>query len=224
MNNSLAVPNEGPWPIGHYNPDANLGPGQRNYTTTNILDFPTLMRIVHHWRWLVLGAVALGLAGAILATLLTKPVYRASVTLEANPPTVQPTEDQTSRDEQASGMSTYDFVATQVGLVSSRAVAERTAQELNLPNNPDVVPQELDASQRLRVATGVVAKGLQVTAPASGELITFSYDSTSPQLAAMVANGIADSFINTALQRRYESSAYARNFLERQINKTRGDL
>ena len=40
----------------------------------------------------------------------------------------------------------------------------------------------------------------------------------------MVANGIADSFINTALQRRYEASAYARNFLERQINKTRGDL
>jgi uncharacterized protein involved in exopolysaccharide biosynthesis len=40
----------------------------------------------------------------------------------------------------------------------------------------------------------------------------------------MIANGIADSFINTSLQRRYEASAYARNFLERQINKTRGDL
>ena len=40
----------------------------------------------------------------------------------------------------------------------------------------------------------------------------------------MVANGVADSFINTALQRRYEASAYARNFLERQIAKTRGDL
>ena len=35
---------------------------------------------------------------------------------------------------------------------------------------------------------------------------------------------MADSFIDTAIQRRYESSAYARNFLERQINKTRGDL
>ena len=39
-----------------------------------------------------------------------------------------------------------------------------------------------------------------------------------------VANAVADSFIDTAIQRRYESSAYARNFLERQINKTRGDL
>ena len=226
MNTSLAVPNEGPWPIGHYEADATrLGPGQRTYSATNILDFATLMRIIHHWRWLVLGAVALGLAGAVLATLLTKPVYRAWVTLEANPPTVSVTSDQANdRDASAPTVDNYDFIATQVGLVQSRSVAERAAQELNLANNPDIVPQDVDASKRLRMATGVVAGGLDVTAPETGELIKFSYDSTSPQLAAMIANGVADSFINTALQRRYESSAYARNFLERQIAKTRGDL
>src|SRR5207237_7652822 len=75
-----------------------------------------------------------------------------------------------------------------------------------------------------RAATGVVQGGLKVTPPEQCTLIKFTYDSTSPQIAALVANGIADSFINTSLQRRYEASAYARNFLERQINKTRGDL
>ena len=224
MNTSLAVPNQGPWPIGHLDADTvHLGPGQRTYSATNILDFATLMRIVHHWRWLVLGAVALGIAGAVLATLLTQPVYRAWVTLEANPPTVQVTDEQ-NRNNDAPTVDNYDFIATQVGLVQSRSVAERAAQELNLANNPDVVPQDIDASKRLKIATGVVADGLEVTAPETGELIKFSYDSTSPQLAATIANGVADSFINTALQRRYESSAYARNFLERQINKTRGDL
>src|SRR4051794_25573863 len=187
-----------------------------------MLDFPTLIRIIHHWRWLVLGAVGTGLAAAILVTLLTTPVYRASVTLEANPPSVAVSDEQSrQQDQQASNI---DFVATQVGLLGSRAVAERTAQELNLANNPEVVGQDSDASQRLRAATGVVQGGLKVTAPEQGQLINFSYDSTSPQLAALVANGVADSFINTSLQRRYEASAYARNFLERQINKTRGDL
>ena len=119
-------------------PDAQLGPGQRTYSATNILDFPTLMRIIHHWRWLVLGAVALGLAGAILATLLTKPVYRAWVTLEANPPTVSISDEQ-SREHEAQPMNSYDFVATQVGLLKSKSVAQRTAQELNLANNPDIV-------------------------------------------------------------------------------------
>jgi len=224
VNTNIAVRNEGQWPVGPYAPDgAALGPGQRSYSAAASLDFPTLVRIIHHWRWLVLGAVALGLVGAILFSLLTTPVYRSWVTLEANPPSVAVSDEQ-SRQQDSQASNNYDFVATQVGLLGSRAVAERTAQDLNLANNPDMVPQDADASQRLRTATAVVQGGLKVVAPEDGQLIKFSYDSTSPQLAALVANGIADSFINTSLQRRYEASAYARNFLERQIAKTRGDL
>ena len=223
MNNGLPVPNEGSWPIAPFDPGAPAAAGQRTYSATSILDFPTLLRIIHHWRWLVLGAVVAGLVGAILLTLLTTPVYRAWVTLEANPPTISVSTDE-SREREASNTDSYDFVATQVGLVSSKSVAERTAQELNLANNPLVVAQNVDASQRLKIAAGAVSRGLHVIPPQEGQLIKFSYDSPSPQLAAMVANGVADSFINTALQRRYEASAYARNFLERQIAKTRGDL
>ena len=223
MNNNIVVRNEGQWPIAPYQDGRNLGAGQRSYSAAAILDFPTLIRIIHHWRWLVVGAVGIGLAAAILFSLLTRPVYRASVILEANPPAVAISDEQT-RQQDSQAMNSYDFVATQVGLLGSRAVAERTAQELNLANNPDIVAQDTDASQRLRTAASVVEDGLHVTAPEQGQLIKFSFDSTSPQLAALVANGVADSFINTSLQRRYEASAYARNFLERQINKTRGDL
>jgi succinoglycan biosynthesis transport protein ExoP len=223
MNNSVAVPNERSWPLAPLAGDGGAIPGQRTYSATNILDFSTLVRIIHHWRWLVLGGVALGLVGAVLMTLLTTPVYRAWVTLEANPPTVAISDEQ-SRERDAANVNSYDFVATQVGLLSSKSVAERTAQELNLANNPTIVGQDTDASKRLRSATAAVARGLNVIPPDQGTLIKFSYDSPSPQLAAMVANGVADSFINTALQRRYEASAYARNFLERQIAKTRGDL
>ena len=168
MNTSLAVPNEGAWPIGPYTAGAEqLGRGQRNYSASNILDLASLMRIVHHWRWLVLGAVALGLAGAILATLLTRPVYRASVTLQANPPTFEVTEQ--DKDQQVSqGGDTYNFVATQVGLLQARSVAERAAQELTLANNPDVVPQDIDASKRLTLATSMVSRGLQVNPPQEG--------------------------------------------------------
>jgi capsular exopolysaccharide synthesis family protein len=224
VNTSLSLPNERPWPIGPYDPNSGqLGRGQRNYSTTNILDLPTLLRIAHHWRWLIASAVATGLAAAIIVTLLTPAQYRAWVTLEANPPTFEVTDD--SKDQQrAPGGDTLDFVNTQVGLLKSRSVAERAAQQLNLANNPDVVPQELDASARLKTATAIVSKNLNVTPPVVGNLIKFSYDSNSPQLAANVANAIADGFIDSAIQRRYQSSAYARNFLERQIAKTRGDL
>lgn len=225
MNNSISVPDERPWPLQPYaeRPATHLRPGQRTYTAVNILDFPTLMRVLLHWRWLIIGSVAAGLALAIIATLLTTPIYRAWVTLEANPPTVAVSEEQ-SRERDTSVSNSYDFIATQVALISSKAVAQRTVQELNLANNPEFVALNADPSTRLRDATGIVQGGLKVTKPEEGQVIRFSYDSSSPQLAAMIANGVADSFINSSLQRRYEASAYARNFLERQIAKTRGDL
>ena len=222
MNNSIAVPDDRAWPLQQF-AAAEPPPGQRVYSAVNILDLPTFLRILHHWKWLILGVVAFGLLAAILLTLLTTPTYRASVTLEANPPTVSVSDEQ-ARERDAMIGNSYDFVQTQAGLLSSKTVAQRTAQELNLANNAEVVPQDNDASTRLRLATDAVHQGLKVIPPEDGQLIRFTYDSTSPQLAAMVANGVADSFINSALQRRYEASAYARNFLERQIAKTRGDL
>jgi uncharacterized protein involved in exopolysaccharide biosynthesis len=108
--------------------------------------------------------------------------------------------------------------------LSSRSLAQRVAQDLNLASNKDFVDPTLDAATRLKVATSQVAAGLTVAAPEEGQLIGISYVSDSPVLAAEVVNGIADSFIRSNLERRYEASAYARNFLERQIAKTRADL
>jgi len=224
MNNSIAVPNQGPWPLGPYTPTQAqpFQPGQRTYSTASILDLQTFLRIIHHWRWLILGAVALGLAAAIIVTLLTSPIYRAWVTLEVNPPTVEVSSEQ-SREEKTY-QDPYDLIATQVGLLNSKGVAERTAQDLNLGNNPAFVPQTGDASSRLKTAAAVVQKNLKAEVPKEGQLIRFSFESRSPQLAAQVANGVAESFINSSLQRRYEASAFARKFLERQIGKTRTDL
>ncbi len=224
MNNSIAVPNQGPWPIAPYAPGQpqQLQPGQRTYSAASILDLPTLLRIVQHWRWLILGAVAIGIAFAIIVTLLTTPIYRAWVSLEVNPPTFDVSDEQSKQRQ--TYQDPYDIVATQVGLLTSKSVAERTAQELNLGNNPNFVPQNGDASARLRRATSIVQGNLKADVPKEGQLIKFSFDSPSPQLAAMIANGVAESFINTSLQRRYEASAYARKFLERQIGKTRTDL
>ena len=226
MNNNLAIPDgEHSWVVDRYSPDGR--PGIRP-TTSNVLegpglDFASLIRILANWRWLILGAVALGLVGAIVVTLLTKPLYRSWVTLEVNPPTVEIMDEQ-SRERSTSGVSTWDYVATQVGLLSSRSIAERAAQDLNLANNEAFVGGGGDTASRLDAATGKIVKGLNVEAPEEGQLIKFSFDAESPQLSATIANQVAESFINSNLQRRYEASAYARNFLERQIAKTRADL
>ena len=187
------------------------------------LDFSALIRILNEHRWIIAGAVGLGLILAVLATLMTTPMYRADVTLEVSPPNVEIMNESQSKNAGTSD-STWDQVATQVGLLSSRTLAERVAQDLNLAADPAFVGTNGDAPARLRIAAAKVQGGLKVVAPEEGRLINYSYVSTSPELAAKVANGIADSFIDSNLQRRYDASAYARKFLQQQIAKTRGDL
>nr|WP_283937904.1 polysaccharide biosynthesis tyrosine autokinase [Sphingomonas caseinilyticus] len=209
--------------IDRYDPSRGLRPGTATQPENPGLDLAALLRIVNNWRWLILGCLALGILVAIIVTLLTPPTYRSWVTLEVNPPTVEIMDEQ-SRDRSSTGANSWDFIATQVGLLSSRNIAERAAQDLNLPNNKEFVDSTANVPTRLRMATSKVASGLDVEVPEEGQLIRFSYVAESPQLSATIANQIAESFINSNLQRRFEASAYARNFLEKQIAKTRTDL
>jgi capsular exopolysaccharide synthesis family protein len=224
VNNNLPVPEpDGSWVINRYSPDAQVKPLPGAAPDAGGLDFAALLRIVSNWRWLILGAIALGLVLAIVVTLLTTPMYRSWVTLEVNPPTVEIMDEQ-SRERATGGAGSWDFVVTQVGLLGSRSIAERAAQDLNLANNKEFVGEVGDAAARLDRATSKVAAGLTVEPPEEGQLIKFSFDARSPQLSASIANQLAESFINSSLQRKFEASAYARNFLEKQIAKTRTDL
>ena len=186
------------------------------------LDLQSLLRILHENRKLILAAAIAGLIGGLVITLLTPKMYRADVTLEVNAPKVEILNEKDGGDGPAA--TSWDFIATQVGLLRSRALAERVAQDLNLASDSAIVGVGGDPASRLRTATGVVAGGLTAELPEDGQLIRYSFVSTNPQLAAKVANGIADGFINSSLQRRYDASNYARNFLLKQINKTRGEL
>jgi succinoglycan biosynthesis transport protein ExoP len=218
LNRDLALRDGGSWEVGPHLPGEVPALGQPAST----FDFPRLVRILSEWRWLILGAVVLGLALAVLLTLLTTPEYRATVTLEVNPPTVEIIDEDSQ--QVAPGMNSWDYVESQAGLLRSRSLAERVAQDLNLAANPQFADQDAAPAARLRQATGKVASNLRVPPPQAAQLIRFDYVSESPELAAQIANAYAEAFINTSLQRRYEASAYARNFLERQIAKTRADL
>ena len=224
MNNNLPVPEpDGSWVVDRYSADGRTRQAPGAAPETGGLDFAALLRIISNWRWLILGAIAIGLLGAIVVTLLTTPMYRSWVTLEVNPPTVEIMDEQ-QRERSSSGATNWDYVVTQVGLLGSRSIAERAAQDLNLANNKEFVGEGGDAAARLGRATTKVAAGLNVEAPEEGQLIKFSFEAKSPQLSAAIANQLAESFINSNLQRRYGASAYARNFLEKQIAKTRADL
>lgn len=202
--------------------------GYGGYGTTNNsreLSLSLLWRIAIEWRWLILAAIGTGIAAAVLITLLTPLKYRSVATLELNPPEVEIMADEGNKGgRQSSARNDTNFVGTQLSLLGSRALAERVAQNLNLAADPTIVGESTDRAANTETAARFVQGGTKVKLQPQSMIATVSFVARDPQLAAKVVNGVTDAYIATNLERRYQSSAYARDFLQRQIATTRRDL
>ena len=65
----------------------------------------------------------------------------------------------------------------------------------------------------------MVQSGLSVAPVPNSSLVRISFDNSSPEWAQRVANGVADSYVSSNLERRYGATAYARNFLKERLEE-----
>jgi len=202
--------------------DTGYGYGKTN--AGRELSLGLLWRVALEWRWLILAAIGVGIAGAVLATLLTPLRYRSIASIELNPPDVEVLSGADSKGGRQVQRNDTNFVGTQLGLLSSRQLAERVAQNLNLAGDPAIVGPGTDRTTNTAVATGFVQDGTKVQLQPQSMIVRVSFIARDPQVAARVVNGITDAYVATNLERRYQASSYARDFLQKQINTTRRDL
>lgn len=182
-----------------------------------------ILRTILKWRWLILGITLACVLGAIIISLLITPTYRGTVILEINR---EPTRIVTEGSDVApSRGNDSDFIATQLGLLRSRSLAERVARTLNLASNETLVDQDIGTrADRERAAVGALLGGLGVELQRSTRLATVTFDSTDPGTAANIANAYADNFIESNLERRYEANNFAREFLQKRIATVKAQL
>lgn len=206
-------------------PFSSAGYGYGNAKGGRELSLALLWRVLVEWRWLVLAAIGTGIAAAVLVTLLTPLKYRSTATIELTPPEIEVISGSDSKGgRQSPGARDASFVGTQLGLLNSRALAERVAQDLNLASDPTIVGKGTDRARNTDIAASVVQAGTKVRLRPQSQLVDVAFAAGSPQQAARIVNGITDAYVSTNLERRYASSSYARDFLQRQIANTRRDL
>jgi capsular exopolysaccharide synthesis family protein len=171
--------------------------------------------------WLILGILAMGVAGAFAWFLSQTPMYRASATLE-----FQRQESQVIKQGEVQPVSIADgeYMATQMALLRSRALAERVAELLDLPSDAGFANPASDRAARLTQAAGAITRGLKVATVARSRIIEVSFENADPATAARVANTTAEAFIQTTLERKYNATAYARSFLEERLASTKASL
>jgi capsular exopolysaccharide synthesis family protein len=178
-------------------------------------------RVITKWWWLIAAITFVCVVTAIVLSLLVQPEYRAKSTLEVNREGVQVV--QTGQVD-AMQMGDREFLTTQAGLLRSRALAERVARSLNLANGSDYFDQSTPRALREVQAADLVQSSVVVNPIRDSRLIELTVESTDPQLAARIANAYGDNFIQSNLERRFEATSYARNFLEQRLATVRKKL
>ncbi|MEE4316371.1 MAG: polysaccharide biosynthesis tyrosine autokinase [Erythrobacter sp.] len=188
------------------------------------LDLRTIMRVLlARWYW-ILAAGVFGLLAALVYSLSVTPLYRASVTIELNPPTVPILAAGSSDQAMNFAGNDWQFLPTQYGLMKSRDLAKRVVEDLGLASAPAEGEASAGLTDRIdRMAAGLSGR-LTVAPVPDSRLVELSYTSESPQDAARIANGFADAFVQSSIDRRYEATAKTRDFLSEQLKTTRAKL
>jgi uncharacterized protein involved in exopolysaccharide biosynthesis len=125
---------------------------------------------------------------------------------------------------QSSPMTDPQSLETHYGLLRSSALAERVARDLNLTQDPSFAQSGLAAAEQLEQATARLGSGYTVTPVPSSRLVQISFNSPDPAMAARVPNAFAENYMQSVLERRYDASQYARDFLQRRIAEVRARL
>ncbi|MEO6256508.1 MAG: polysaccharide biosynthesis tyrosine autokinase [Sphingomicrobium sp.] len=173
---------------------------------------------------LLLLCIAVGLVTA----LLTAPVYRAQAQVEF--------QQQADRAQQQAKSSTssapfeaQQFQQTQLGIIHSRALAEKVADSLNLPANKRILnaitpAQPVGGGNSKADVVELLQGGVGTDVTENSRLATLWFDSSDPTVSAAIANSYVDNYIQINLQRQYDTSVYSRQFLQTRLGQSKTQL
>lgn len=198
--------------------------------------FQVILRAVRRNILLIASILVAAIIAGIAVTLLITPKYKANAQVLI--------EDQADQIIEGSELQkvgarwdTDRFLQTQLGIIQSRSLARVVVQSgrfgkdaeffkalgSSIPEDGDLKGPKL-AAAREEAAVDLLINHLQVDLPPTSRIATITLVSRDPDLAAKLANVYADRYVEYNLNQKYQSSAYARQFLGDQLSEARAKL
>ena len=193
-------------------------------------------------RWVIyLSVIALTLF-ALVASFIATPYYKATATLqiERYTPNILTFRDLSQADYSWTAYS--DFYQTQYKLISSAAVARKAIYRTSLLDHPNfqaaagepgllsrikaLIPSRTKRVQLSpeEIATKQVQANLEVAPVRNSHLVQVSWVAAEPELAAQVANAVAEAYVQFNIESRYTNSDQAEEFLVNQIGQLKREI
>jgi len=165
------------------------------------------------------SAVLLG----VVACWVVTPRYSSTATLEVKP------EDRDSSGGQPAPYSADELkseIETDIGVIQSDGLAVSVIESLGLANKPPfrsaVNPAEKgrplqNAPKTRERMVALFKRYVKVTSPADTRLIDITVQNSDAEVAAQIANGLAEHFIQESLERRHRSTAQSSYWLQKEL-------
>jgi capsular exopolysaccharide synthesis family protein len=212
----------------------------------DLIDLPDLIRTLDRYKWSVLAMGLLAAIGAALYAFAATPVYRASLTLLIEAKDNRPM--QTGAEVYNPGVGTYEYYASQYEILKARSVAERVVEQLKLLDSPEFqadqkpgrfsplgliesllpagssgTPEQI-ARQKKANAVDALLAHMTIEPVIGTQLVKIEYDSHSADLAASIANEVANQYIESALQARLNITKQAVDWLSGKMGDVKAQM
>ena len=184
---------------------------------------------------LIVGAIVVAVLLGIAVSLLMTPKYIATAQVQIDQSADRVLGDSETVQPDVAIQDADRFLQTQIDVLNSRTMALRVARSLNLIGNEEFfaemntkLPENtgaVDYNKSLTEATiKLVKDNIAISLPRNSRVVSISFESPSSELSARIANAYAENYIAYNLQRKYNSSEYAREFLSDQLAEAKTRL
>jgi capsular exopolysaccharide synthesis family protein len=215
----------------------------------NDIDLRGIGRTIWRWRGIVIWTTLALTALSVLVIEHLTPLYTATGQVLVGVEQVGITKPS---EAAAGGDTLAERVATEIGVIRARDMAQQVIEKLGLENDPEfnhaleqpgwletqhiipidwlvalhlaAQPQAPDADTEMTKTVNVFLEKLKVTNDTDSRIINISFESKNPQTAADVVNTLADAYIVARLDQKFASAKRANKWLADRLSGLRQEV
>lgn len=214
-----------------------------NASDEDEIDLRALWQIVLRYRKLIGLIFTVMVVTSLIITLLLRPMYTATVSLEINTSGRNIVKFQNVENQD---LGSHEYIGTQSKILASTAVAKEVIRSLALTKEPEFNGElkqrglisgfkslvnvfrsqddDLDEASLLSSAANIYSKRLSIGSVRNTSLVNISVSSFTPELAAKMADEHAIAYIRLSDDRRFNSTSGAKLFLEKELSNIQARL
>jgi succinoglycan biosynthesis transport protein ExoP len=193
-------------------------------TAEGVVPLSHYLWVVRRQAWKICALILSSIILTFVISSRLQPVYESTAAISIDREAPNALIGDNARQQVASTQDADHYIATQIKIIQSDSVLRPVAQKYDLLSREGRFKGLNQERLRALIDSPTALRKLDVRRPANTYLVLVSYRSTNAQLAADVANAIAQSYIEHTFRLQIKSATGAAGFMEKQLDELKAKM